>query len=46
MNFRVQCSCGKRSLERIEKPTNDQVAEEMYHGFLAVECKGHKEASN
>lgn len=43
MDFRVKCSCGKRSMERIENPTNKQVADEMYYGFLEVECKGHEE---
>lgn len=43
MKFNCQCECGERFQKIIEKPTVEQVTEDMYHGFLSVNCKEHKE---
>jgi hypothetical protein len=42
MEFRCQCECGEMFKKTIEKPSNKQVAEEMYYGFLSVDCEEHK----
>lgn len=45
MKFNCECECGERFKGIIEKPTEKQVAEEMYHGFLSITCEEHKQLS-
>jgi hypothetical protein len=43
MNLRYKCSCGKRFLKKVKEPTDKQVAEEMFHGFISCNCEEHQE---
>jgi hypothetical protein len=43
MKFNCECECGKRFQQIIENPTENQVAEDMYNGFIYVNCEGHND---